>query len=77
MQVWSRLARAALHGRQPLANFPAPLGSAAAALPCLLWCHQCVPACGTLVQDKGADVVEGQKLYARIFRGLSTFGIRI
>lgn len=28
-------------------------------------------------QDKGADVVEGQKLYARIFRALSNLGIRI
>lgn len=27
--------------------------------------------------DKGADVVEGQKLYARIFRALSSLGIRI
>ena len=28
-------------------------------------------------QDKGTDVVEGQKLYARIFRALSNLGIRI
>lgn len=27
--------------------------------------------------DKGADVVEGQKLYARIFRALGSLGIRI
>ena len=27
------------------------------------------------LQDKGADVVEGQKLYARIFRALSSLGI--
>ncbi|KAL4433766.1 hypothetical protein ABPG75_000207 [Micractinium tetrahymenae] len=27
--------------------------------------------------DKGSDVVEGQKLYARIFRALSSLGIRI
>lgn len=27
--------------------------------------------------DKGSDVVEGQKLYARVFRALSSFGIRI
>lgn len=26
---------------------------------------------------QGADVVEGQKLYARIFRALSSLGIRI
>lgn len=27
--------------------------------------------------DKGADVLEGQKLYARIFRGLGKVGIRL
>lgn len=26
---------------------------------------------------QGADIVEGQKLYARIFRALSSLGIRI
>ena len=50
-----------------------------AAPACWLHLHPSTHSAASLVpmQDKGADVVEGQKLYARIFRALSNLGIRI
>jgi len=43
--------------------------------PAMIRCPPCLLLAP--LQDKGADVVEGQKLYARIFRVLSNLGIRI